>query len=254
MSNTTPILQPNYDCPFGSSLTWHTYKRHERKVAEALRYTAIDRKNLESWGEEYADMLRSIGDDVDSCFREMAKCVDRGCGSAPPRLSSSVTARRRIREKSDISDWNVVDYRIVFDPVYGLSQNSVSAPSKLGRIPDLKPFQDFAQGAIPSWWSGYNQIKHEYYRKMDEGKLGNVLSALAGLLVLNLLHKCSQHFLAMTGTVRGGKRWGAVEQTVGFEYLTEELQKSPFGIGIGSQDIDLVWLDTEVFSFKYLKA
>jgi len=222
-------------------------------LARALRYTAIDPKNLESWGEEYADILRSIGDDVDSCFREMAKCIDRNCGSST-LLNAVVTSRRGVHGKADLGNWNMLDYKDVFDPVYELSQNSVSVPFGLRGIPPLSPFQDFATGTVPPWWQGYNHVKHQYYEAMDEGMLQNALSALAGLLLLNLIHKCSQYYLAMTGAVRGGTRLGELRQAVSYQHLTEELQKSSLGIPAGSFSIPFTWLRTKIFFFEYRRV
>jgi hypothetical protein len=245
-----PIQQPSSTCPFGRGLTWYIYERHEKKVANAIRYTAIDPKNLKSWGEEYADMLRSIGDDVDSCFREMAKCVYRGCGCSG-LLSSSVRSRLAVRRKKTLSRWDITDYKDIFEPIYQLSQNSVSVPFGLRGIPPLSPFLTFASGGTPTWWRAYNHIKHDYYVSMDKGKLQNVLSALAGLLILNLLHKCSQYYLAMTGTVSGGIKVGELTQTVGYQYLTEELQKSPLGIPASTITVPFTWLKTDIFVFEY---
>jgi hypothetical protein len=252
------IQLPDSTCPFGRGLTWYTYRRQEKKIVDAIRYTAIDPDNLNSWGEVWADVLRSIGDDVDSCFRETAKCVERNCGSSGI-LSIAVNARRGISGKRDFKDWNIVDYKEVFEPVYELSHNTVQVPYGLRGIPPLTPFQDFAvQGApplgIPPWWNGYNQIKHQYYEKMNEGKMENALSALAGLLLVNLLHKCSQYYLVMTGAVKGGIKLGQLEQPAAPQFVAEELQKSSVGVARSSAVIDVAWLETEVFYFEFRKV
>lgn len=191
---------------------------------------AIDSKNLDTWGERYADLLRSIGDDVDSCFREMARCAKARPCAAASALAGPVGLQLGHKGKGRYADWKMPDYKSVFEPFYELSKNVVKVPFGLRGVPDLRPFGPFSgTGSLP-WWDAYNHVKHEYYDKMDEGNLGNVLGALAGLLVLNCIHKCSQFYLSMTGAIKGGIKHGALEQPVAPQFLTEELQKSPLGI------------------------
>src|SRR5207302_1590844 len=83
-----------------------------------FQYMAIDDRNLECWGEYYADSLRSIGDDIDSVFKEMVNCDKRKC-AASDGLSTTISARMKKNQK--LKDWKIDDYRLVFEQSYGLS-------------------------------------------------------------------------------------------------------------------------------------
>lgn len=76
---------------------------------------------------------------------------------------------------------------------------------------------------VPSWWTAYNKVKHEYYRNLkDKATLGNVIDSLAGLLVLNALHKCSQEFLIRNRELKLGN--------LGVEHAIEDFKKTPKGM------------------------
>ena len=57
----------------------------------------------------------------------------------------------------------------------------------------LTPWIDFVKTAkgfkVPSWWNDYNQLKHNRVINYKLANLGNVLNALAGLYILELLYK-----------------------------------------------------------------
>lgn len=185
-------------------------------------------------------MLRSIGDDVDSFFREIVNCGARGCSPA--------SLGRAVRGKPS-GEWDVRDYRSNIEPYYELSKNELAIPFGLSGVPVLKPFDSF-DTTSPGWWTAYNHVKHDYYNTMREATLGNVLGALGGLLLLNALHKCSQHYLVLTGNLVGGLRIKNIEQRVNPNYLAAVLDKSCTGLPASHRDVSSSWLTTEVFQFR----
>src|SRR5438876_22860 len=111
----TPSTSP---CPFRTGQTWYSFQRQERKLIDSITFVALDNSNLKTWGEGYADLLRSVGDDLDSFFREMAYCPARRCRYLPRQLSE-------LNPSKPIKDWKIDDYRNTFEPIYELSQNEV---------------------------------------------------------------------------------------------------------------------------------
>jgi len=236
MKLTTPMHTP---CPFRSGQAWNSFQRQERKLAESMAYVALDPSNLSAWGEGYADLLRSAGDDIGSFFREMAYCPSRGCRYLPSGLS-------RLASTKQGKDWNIEDYRGTFEPIYELSQNEITV--RVGNSTGIvrRPFDKFGS-AVPAWWTSYNHIKHQYYEKMKEGRLENVLDAVCALVILSGLHKCSQEHLAKIGVLAGGVKHQSLEQRVNPDYLFGALRKSAIGIPKSKSDIASVWASTNMF-------
>lgn len=223
---------------------WYTYERQENKVFETIRFVTIDPSNLKTWSEAYADLLRSIVDDLDSVFREMATCQARGCAAASGMFTA---VKANLGRRADVREWDINDYLRTFEPVYELSKNEVIVPYGLSSIGSLRPFESFAKNTVPLWWTSYNHIKHQYYEKMSEATLENVLNGLAAMLVLNSLHKCGQYYVSMTRRLRGGLRFGTIEQAVAPQYLTEQLQTSMIGLPSSARQIQGAWVDTKLF-------
>lgn len=229
-------------CPFKTGQTWYSFQRQERKLVESIAYVALDEVNLKTWGEGYADLLRSVGDDVDSFFREMASCPARGCRYLPRALAGLTPSK-------PIKDWRIDDYRATFEPIYNLSQNEVSVGTDPAHSLARKPFGSFGT-TQPGWWTSYNRVKHQYYEQMKQATLENVLDAMGGLVILNSLHKCSQEYLVGTGMLVGGTRHRTLEQKVKPEYLLGVLRRSATGTPASRADVASVWMNTRVFHFK----
>ena len=50
------------------------------------------------------------------------------------------------------------------------------------------PFKTFSKDQSPDWWNAYNKVKHKWYDKLKVyGTLKNVIEALGGLFILNVL-------------------------------------------------------------------
>jgi len=97
---------------------------------------------------------------------------------------------KKERRKQDITY-----FKDFFEPIYQLSSVAV----EIAKGPDLYevcvPFKKFKTKEIPNWWTSYNHVKHQWFDCMKEATLGNTIEALAGLFVLNILHKQNQAYL-----------------------------------------------------------
>jgi len=61
-------------CPFYKGLHWHKYLYLENKLIDISKYITVDKKNFTAWGEELADLLVLIGNEMDTFFRDMYDC------------------------------------------------------------------------------------------------------------------------------------------------------------------------------------
>jgi len=226
-------------CPFRAGQTWNSFQRHEQKLFESMRYVSLDLSNLGTWGEGYADILRSVGDDMDSFFREMVACSTRKCPYLPKKLTGLVLAK-------PVKDWTIEDYRKTFEPIYEPSKVEIQIRAGPNEIPARTPFKGF-DSTIPTWWTAYNHIKHQYYEKMSEATLENVIDSLGGLAILNSLHKCSQTFLVRSGILAASIGDKKVEKRVKPEYLLSVLRKSSTGLPASHTDIASAWLASRMY-------
>ena len=188
------VVVTTHSCSFLRGMNWQTYTYLENRLLETSRYIAFAPDNLCTWSENLADLLNITGSAVDTFFRNM-----RHCPSVCHSKEAVAVLSKRGRKK-----WNIYDYMDAYEPLYELSKNEVLIPFGLSNLGSRRPYQDFSSKRIPTWWDAYNHVKHEYYDKIVEANLGNVIDALGGLLVLNALHKDSQEYLVKSGVLKCG--------------------------------------------------
>ena len=224
---TTMVAIETHDdlCPFCRGLHWHKYKYLEEKLIDISNYVTIDDRNNSAWGEEIADLLVLLGNEMDTFFKDMYDC---------PNFSDSVT-----KDKHKIK---ITDYQKIYEPYYELSKNSVEFSFGLGKDQSLSPFSDFEKD-VPVWWSAYNHIKHEYYSSIEEANLGNVLNALGGLLILNSLHLCSKSYLIFAGEIKHIKDYKSQP-----DYFCDGLLRSKLGTTLWGRSL---CVQTRIFNFYY---
>jgi hypothetical protein len=170
--------------PFARGIAWYKYKRLEEDFVDATLYFPFEKGYKEIWSEHFGDLIAKVGNAVDSFFRMMLK--DKSFDSFPhvPRLRTS-------RRKHDINY-----FREFFEPIYQLSGVEVEIGYGLTFYETkASPFKEFKSNDIPEWWTAYNHVKHEWFDCIQEATLENTIRALAGLFVLNILHKRSQQYL-----------------------------------------------------------
>ena len=97
-----------------------------------------------------------------------------------------------IQELRKEKEPNISDYREFFEGYYKLSGAEVKIIPNGVLYKSYFPFEAFNSNSSPNWWFSYNKIKHEWYDSLEEnGTLINVVEALGGLFILNVLHKDS---------------------------------------------------------------
>lgn len=84
----------------------------------------------------------------------------------------------------------------LYDPIYSLSSAGVTIAYGLTFYDEnFRPFSAFRNYQIPPWWTAYNHVKHTWFECIEEATLANVISALAGLFLLNVLNTSSRLYL-----------------------------------------------------------
>lgn len=168
---------------FSKGLAWYKFEQLERDFLEATVYFPFEKEHKDIWSEFFSDLIVKIGNSADSFFRLMLK--DNSFDSFP-----HVIELKKGRRKRDITY-----FRDFFEPIYQFSSVSVL----IAKGPDFYevcfPFKDFETKKTPNWWNSYNHVKHQWFDCMKEATLENTIDALAGLFVLNILHKQNQKYL-----------------------------------------------------------
>jgi len=220
-------------CIFLKGLPWHTYQYLEKRMLDLSRYVTFDPQNRSTWSESLADLLMLCGSALDTFFRNMLYC---------PNIQREQSYKKINKTHNK---FNILDFINIYEPYYELSQNIVEVPFGLGKNQRFQPFKEFTNGRPPIWWDAYNHIKHDYYESLEEANLGNVLECLGGLLIVHLLHKCSQKYLIQTRRLVG-----AYSETP--FYLLEIFGRSKVGY---PKDHYLIMQDTSfmtpIFVFKF---
>lgn len=174
------------DNPFSRGLAWYRYKQLEEEFINATHYFPFEQKHEAIWSEFFSDLLTKVGSSVDGFFRKMLE--DSRFDSLPHVIALKSSGRRQ----------NINYFRDFFDPIYQLSSADVNTAYGLTSYGSCHPFADFLDSQnnrIPSWWDAYNHVKHGWYVNIEEATLKSTIEGLAGLFVLNILHKESQEYL-----------------------------------------------------------
>jgi len=90
---------------------------------------------------------------------------------------------------------DILDCRRIIGPAYRLAEAKVAASDGIAPYDEFDPFLALASDRSPGWWEAYNKYKHSRYADIGIATLRYSVEPLAGLFVLNVLHKENQAFL-----------------------------------------------------------
>jgi hypothetical protein len=189
---------------FDDGFFWNNYKSIEFDFLEFLEFVPYHKSNLKVYSPKLTGLLLQIGGYIDSAFKDMANYFNT---NAEYRKKDGTLGRC----KTSKIIANVKDAYCVFETVYSLSSNNgghMIAKLDFGDV-ELHPFQGFSSVfKSPEWWSAYNKVKHQYSLHYEKASLNNVLEALAGAFLLNVVHYPSIELLWQLGILIGGLRAG----------------------------------------------
>jgi len=131
-----------------------------------MRYVEVHAENRDTFSYEFAGILRDCG----SVFSSVLDAMIRG------------SRFRRRRSKTDIRDYKAF-LKSQDDKLY---LSSVHFRSRFPRGLIL-PLYSLKNTGSPGWWHAYNSVKHSEYDKDRVGNLGNAATALAALVILEVV-------------------------------------------------------------------
>lgn len=217
-------------------MAWHTFCGLEEDFIGVTRYVALAPENRATWSEKIAQLLLLTGAAVDSVFNEIRK-------------SSLLPQTTEVIDLAGSSEPNITDYRRVYEPIFQLSSVEVLVSHGLTNYGTIKPFEAFAGNQSPGWWTAYNEVKHEFFQNVQKGTLDNLVRALGGLFVLNILHKDSQQYLIRNSLIWGGNFDRRIVYWRDYENVWEHMKNSHVGVH-GNITWD-VWVASEIFLHRF---
>jgi len=205
--------------PFRRGIAWYKYSSLERDFINLTSYIPFEEQYDEIWSENFGELLVRIGGSVDSFFRSMLK--SRTFDNCPEIVA--------LRNKRHL---DIIDFHDAFEPIFRLSSAEVEIAYGLTYYAKRCPFEEFARGEVPHWWNSYNHVKHEWFDCLKEATLKNTVEALAGLFVLNVLHKENQQYLILQNVIISGTGIGGLQ-------IMQLLKKSMVGIPSNASLLDI---------------
>ena len=158
-----------------SSQQWRYFLSIDNDLLKLSRYIEFTSDNYSVYSIELVRLYLSICSEIDSLMKSLCDNADSQLYAATLNGNSG----RRTRP-------NMGAYRAFLDikfPQFKAIECKIPAFQIT-----LSPWDAFSTGVNPSWWSAHNDVKHERDTHFPKANLENVLSATAGLLVVNLYY------------------------------------------------------------------
>lgn len=238
-------ISDEHRCSLRRGKPWHTYQYLEERLSRVSRFITFSQCNKETYSEELASLLILTGSAMDTFLRDMKECPYLKEEESYKEVHEKI--EEKIKEGTDYPFWTIEDYRDAYNPIYRLSDNKIILPFGLEYYGEIQPFIIFNNKMVPKWWTAYNKMKHDYYESINKyANLDNVINMLGGLLILNVLHKCSQEYMVLYGFLKS-------EGNINPPVLVEELRSSKIGYPSPSIRPGLLlrpYIQTSQFSFR----
>jgi hypothetical protein len=185
---------------FTEGRAWADFEGLEAQIDDLEAYVTVEPQNRRTYSRKIGLMLFQTASTVETFFKQalLDNSLDVSQQINPTRLAecrAKSTRNKQIR---------ISDYRDVFEPHYQLSRWRVSIGRPFLPYGEIQPFNQFARGQPPAWWSAYNKVKHDMFKNRAHGSLENLLQAMGGLFLLNVLHRVNQPVLILKNVIRNG--------------------------------------------------
>lgn len=143
---------------------WRYYILLEKKFIETLNYVELAKENFSTYSVEYAHQLLAVGSELDTFFKIY-------CGF-------NLNDRKNI---GDYTRYIISDYPQITAQVVEIYNTEIT----------LTPYEEWSQwnthsGNLLSWWDAYNLIKHNRQENITKASMGNVITALAALNIIEM--------------------------------------------------------------------
>jgi hypothetical protein len=192
---------------FSTGNAWRDFLDLEGEFRQALAYVPLRPQHLTVWSHKLGKILDQAGSAVDSFFWVAVK-------------EGELFKSNKLSNKKKLT---ILDYCKIVEPVYQLSTANVVARDGSVNHGPIAPFAVFGKMLTSKqktqwWWTAYQSYKHNRYSESAEATLDNTLQALAGLFLLNVLHKENQ-------------RWLVKEEVITWEFSMSPIMLTPHLLG-----------------------
>ena len=133
----------------------------QKDVLELLSYIEPSDTNLNTHSHRIHELL-------------LRTCVE---------VEANCTAILRENGYTRSGNWNMGDYKKIEQSHY-LSQFKVKVPNWLGSAGVRKPFFSWASAGSLSWYTAYNNTKHDRHINFSQANFKNLIDAVTGLAAL----------------------------------------------------------------------
>lgn len=185
---------------FTEGRAWAEFESLETQIDELGAYVAVEQPNRRSYSREISLMLFQTASEVEAFFKQ-ALLDDSLDHSQQIDLTKLAECRTKSKNNRQI---RISEFRDVFDPHYQLSKWRVNIGEPFLQYREVQPFIRFLKKQSPTWWLAYNKVKHDMFNNRMHGNLENLLQAMAGLFLLNVLHRPNQPVLILKNIIRNG--------------------------------------------------
>jgi hypothetical protein len=142
---------------------WEYFLSIESDLEKCARYVDFSSNNYDTNSVEFARVIMAAAAEVDTIAKELCKLID-------PQANAG----------------NICQYASTILTTY---PNLVNVEMSINRYDVVvKPWDGWSNSSSPSWWQGYNKIKHDRTANFDRANLVNAISAVAGLLLILLYY------------------------------------------------------------------
>ena len=184
-------IRKTYDTSHYSWTSWVSYGLLEDELIKIMQYIPPDKKNMQTWSPHLANLLIIICTRLDSFFK--ASVRSNIWSFIEPEIPNFPKKALDVFKKSK-RDWNIINYLRFFDPLFDLK--SLDVCFKPHDLAARSPFCEWQNSESPSWWTTYNDVKHDYYSNMSFANLECVINAFAAYFIIFLLYPESLATLA----------------------------------------------------------
>jgi len=139
-------------------------------MADVFRYVEPSTTNEKAYGHQIRQLL------ILACTEVEAQC------KAVLRVNGYPKRKRRKSDREPTDEaWNISDFAKL-EPLMRLSEWSLDLAAHEWFV--FNPFDEWRYGSQLSWYSAYNQVKHDREMKFQQATLENLIEAMGAVFVL----------------------------------------------------------------------
>jgi hypothetical protein len=142
---------------------WEFFLSIEDELTQTTRYVEFNDDHLKVYSIAFSRILLASASEVDVVAKEMCRII------GPERVPERITEYRPIILER-FPNFPTMAIKI---PRHGMFQ---------------KPWDEWAGGKSPSWWTAYNKVKHQRSQHYNVATLQNALGATMGLMCILLYY------------------------------------------------------------------